>query len=246
MGCGASRGPSAAEASPTVPPPPLTVPPAPPGAGTASPKPPAGALAAPKGSDAPYSDFEALIASVESGAVAPLRGSWLIGLHERGGRLRRRQDLPPEAFWTASELRAILDTAKAHFGDEVAARAAVGHLFCALSYRWLAKGSPDPDGFHLEIVANFLYSYLGRPHPRCEGSQHMAGLYLQTTPLNSELFAPLGLSSPDCALFWDYGVLWQKALPDASGVQNDDRTSEQRARCACTCTYTHMEMLMHA
>ena len=180
-------------------------------------------------SDAPYSDFEALVHSVESGAVAPLRGSWLLKLYESGGRLQRRQELPPEAFWTAAELRAILSAAQARFGDDVeAAHAALGHLFAALSYRWLAKGSPDPEGFHLELVANFLYSYLGRAHPKYPGSQEYAKHYLHYTPLNSELFKPLGLSPPDCALFWDYGVLWQKCLADEEGVQIDDRTDEQR------------------
>jgi len=117
--------------------------------------------------DDPYANYSALIDSVESGAVAPLRGSWLLSLYERKGRIERRQDLPPEAFWTAAELRTIVERAKAHFGDDdTACLAAFGRLFTALSYRWLAKGEPDPDGFHLERVANFLYSYLGPGRPK--------------------------------------------------------------------------------
>ena len=92
------------------------------------------------GSDAAYAEFEALIGSVESGAVAPLRGSWVVALWQRGGRLARRQDLPREAFWSAAELRAIVEAARAHFEDAEAACSALGYLFCALSYRWLAKG----------------------------------------------------------------------------------------------------------
>jgi hypothetical protein len=84
-----------------------------------------------------YFGYEALLHSVESGAVAPLRGSWLLKLYESGGRLSRRQDLPPEAFWSAAELRGMVDAACRHFcDDEDAARAALGHLFNALSYRW--------------------------------------------------------------------------------------------------------------
>jgi hypothetical protein len=84
--------------------------------------------------DDPYANYSALIDSVESGAVAPLRGSWLLSLYERKGRIERRQDLPPEAFWTAAELRTIVERAKAHFGDdESAGLAAVGRLFTALS-----------------------------------------------------------------------------------------------------------------
>ena len=97
-------------------------------------------------SDAPYAGYDALLRSVECGAVAPLRGSWLLALKERGGRLARRQDLPPEAFWSAAELRSIVDAAKRHFGDDVeAGHAALGHLFNALSYRWLAKGQVRDD-----------------------------------------------------------------------------------------------------
>jgi hypothetical protein len=184
--------------------------------------------------DDPYANYSALIDSVESGAVAPLRGSWLLSLYERKGRIVRRQDLPPEAFWTAAELRAIVERAKAHFGDdESAGLAAVGRLFTALSYRWLAKGEPDPDGFHLERVANFLYSYLGRGNPKFDDwKEEFVSTYLGLTPLNKDLFAPLDQSDAiDCAVFWDFGVLWQKKLLDAeTGTQEDDRTTEQKAQ----------------
>eukprot|EP00900_Chrysochromulina_parva_P025835 jgi/Chrpa1/7886/Chrysochromulina_OHIO_Genome00017716-RA len=92
----------------------------------------------------PYFDVETLLASVESGAIAAVKGTWLIGLHKRGGRLSRRQDLPRKAFWSAGELRRV---ARA-LGDDF------GVLFVALSYRWLTKEHPDPDGFHLGIVAS--------------------------------------------------------------------------------------------
>ena len=54
-----------------------------------------------------YFDVDALLESVESGAIAPLKGRWLVQLHKDGGKLKRRQDLPPEAFITLDELRAI-------------------------------------------------------------------------------------------------------------------------------------------
>ena len=134
----------------------------------------------------PYEAFDAILRSVESGAVAPLKGSWLLALYEGGGRLRRRQELPKEAFWTADELHAIVDAAHRHFkGQPEKANAALGHLFAALSYRWLAKGQPDPDGFHLERVANFLYSYLGRGNPKFMHYETAKNLYIQFTPLNT-------------------------------------------------------------
>jgi len=77
----------------------------------------------------PHLGPQALLDSVESGAIAPLKGRWLVKLQEGGGSLSRRQDLPREAFWTADELRRHVDA----LGDDY------GLLFVALSYRWLSK-----------------------------------------------------------------------------------------------------------
>ena len=71
----------------------------------------------------PHFGPEALLASVESGAIAPLRGSWLVRLEADGGRVRRRQDLPPEAFFPADELRRLTEA----LGDDY------GLLFVGLS-----------------------------------------------------------------------------------------------------------------
>ena len=78
----------------------------------------------------PHFGPEALLESVESGAIAPLRGSWLVALHGRGGTLQRRQDLPPEAFFSAAELRKLV----AALGEDY------GLLFVALSYRCAPRG----------------------------------------------------------------------------------------------------------
>jgi hypothetical protein len=74
----------------------------------------------------PHFGPDALLASVESGAIAPLRGSWVVALHERDGRLKRRQDLPAEAFFSAAELRELV----MQLGEDY------GLLFVALSYRY--------------------------------------------------------------------------------------------------------------
>ena len=60
----------------------------------------------------PHLGPEALLDSVASGAIAPLRGSWLVALQASGGRLARRQDLPSEAFFSAGELRRLRETAE--------------------------------------------------------------------------------------------------------------------------------------
>ena len=71
----------------------------------------------------PHFGPEALLTSVKSGAIAPLRGSWLVRLEADGGRVQRRQDLPPEAFFPADELRRLVEA----LGDDY------GLLFVGLS-----------------------------------------------------------------------------------------------------------------
>ena len=61
----------------------------------------------------------------------------------REGRLERRQDLPAEAFVSAAELRRLISA----LGNDW------GLLLVAISYRWLTAEHPDPDGFHLQAVA---------------------------------------------------------------------------------------------
>ena len=72
-----------------------------------------------------------------------LKAEYLIDLARKGGRLKRRQDMPPEAFWTAADLRRLV--------EKLGTRYAL--LFVALSYRWLTKDHPDPEGFHLAIAS---------------------------------------------------------------------------------------------
>ena len=159
----------------------------------------------------PYFDVETLLASVESGAIAAVKGTWLVGLHKRGGRFSRRQDLPPEAFWSAGELRRV---ARA-LGDDF------GVLFVALSYRWLTEEHPDPDGFHLGIVASVAELYL---NPR-GWKDRFGGEY--TSQLTAA-FRKNGLGLPEFALFWDYASLHQKPRTDAEaelfteGLQNSN------------------------
>jgi hypothetical protein len=71
----------------------------------------------------PHFGPEALLKSVESGAIAPLRGRWVVDLDANDGRLKRRQDLPPEAFFPADELRRLTEA----LGDDY------GLLFAGLS-----------------------------------------------------------------------------------------------------------------
>ena len=139
---------------------------------------------------APFFSPAALLASVESGAIRSMKGSWIIELHGRGGTLSRRQDLPEEAFWKAWELRELIDKiGMRHPPHDVHGEIGWGLLFVALSYRWLTAQHPDPEGFHLERVAKAARLYM-KPDDEW-GSPLIA------------LFRSAGLSTPDFALFWE-------------------------------------------
>ena len=111
-----------------------------------------------------FRDFGLLLASIESGAIAPLRGSYLVALSESGAKLRRRQELPPEAFFPAAELHELLATLPAE---------ARGLLFVAISYRWLtpsevrARDATSPSGDTLEMrpVSASDQHYTCKPPP---------------------------------------------------------------------------------
>ena len=135
-----------------------------------------------------YFSVDGLLDSVESGSIAPLRGRWLAALGA-GDTLVRRQELPAAAFWTAEELR---ETA-AKLGDDF------GVLFVALSYRWLTKEHPDPDGFHVSTVASVARLYLGDAADDGR-ARH--------SPLR-RAFEKAGLLGTDFALFWDFCSLHQ-------------------------------------
>ena len=70
-----------------------------------------------------------LEAALKSGAIALLDGRWLVACAERGERIRRRQELPPEAFISLEELKA-------------ACRDWLGLPIICLSYAWLHPDHP--------------------------------------------------------------------------------------------------------
>ena len=167
-----------------------------------------------------YFDADALIASVESGAIAPLRGRWIVELFQRGGRLERRQDLPPEAFMSAGELRRLV----AALGDDW------GLLLVAISYRygtrhwnrsppwpyhsalrvfrWLTADHPDPEAFHLSIVASVAALYLKPSDVERMSGRHYSPL------VDAFERAGLGQAVADFGVLWDFGSLHQKPRSD--------------------------------
>ncbi len=154
--------------------------------------------------NADFNEFDALLATIESGAVRPLRGRYVVDLWRRGGRLSRRQDLPPEAFWSAAELRELREEilSDKYTGSSLKGLVFGSHLV-ALSYRWLSKAHPDPDGIVLAIVAEVAEIYLKSP-------------LLRKVPATDS--GPPAREA-DFAIFWDFCVL----------PQGPERTPEETA-----------------
>ena len=91
-----------------------------------------------------YTTAEGLVPAVQSGALAPLRSSYLKHLVESGEALQKRQDLPEAAFWDVAAFQRLTELEMPMLS-----------IF-ALSYRWLTAEHPDPDSFHLSKVVAFL------------------------------------------------------------------------------------------
>lgn len=87
---------------------------------------------------ADYFKFEALLDSISSHAILPLRGTFIQMLVLANKPLPRRQELPPSAFWSADELQKMKDRLCQRFG-EVNGSKRFGSLFVALSYKWLRE-----------------------------------------------------------------------------------------------------------
>ena len=79
-----------------------------------------------------------------------------------------------------------------------------GLLFAGLSYRWLSKDNPDPDGFHLKIVAAVARVYMHEERGK--------------SPLTNA-FVAKGLGAPDFALFWDFASLFQQPREEPKQVE---------------------------
>jgi len=175
------------------------------------------------GADKFFEPF-ALLDSVISGAVAPLRGRYVLDLWKSGGRIQRRQDLPPHAFWkpeelvqACKELREIYKLAENGEEDwnseigtsRMGVRSLWGFLFIAISYRWLGADHPDPDGFHLDKIGRMLDLYLNPS--KCYSTAPLSFVYVRLLQYGSSMGFK-GENAPkdiDCAIFWDFGSLFQ-------------------------------------
>ena len=94
-----------------------------------------------------------------------LRAGFLIELHKAGIRLPRRQDVPSHGFWNKTiDFKTVI---------------------VVVSYPWLSSAHPDPDGYHLAVLAPLLSVFM----------RYMKGNSL--------------LPDEDVAVFIDYASLFQ-------------------------------------
>lgn len=91
-----------------------------------------------------YTEFGTMRALYDNGDVVLLRGDWLVNRleclmpSERLSPLKRRQELPSDAFWTALDL---FDPAGRSCAEIV-----------AVSHSWYSREHPDPHGQQLAIL----------------------------------------------------------------------------------------------
>mmetsp|Transcript_39712 Transcript_39712/g.74460 ORF Transcript_39712/g.74460 Transcript_39712/m.74460 type:complete len:580 (+) Transcript_39712:54-1793(+) len=125
------------------------------------------------------SDKTILTYLVKTKAIVFVSGKWLIKhLHELQP-LPRRQDLPREAFL---DPEALIEGTKeveeswsiegnpgrvkgmTHWDDMYFSTRHASVIRVVLSYAWIRKGHPDPDGFHLKLLAHLVSLLLSIPN----------------------------------------------------------------------------------
>ena len=130
---------------------------------------------------------------VGRGAVALLDAHWVLAHASRGGRLTRRQEMPPEAFITLAELRA--------------AGCPEGTLpVLACTHAWQGADEPDADGSQQRLLVNFLKAATALT-PECVGN-----------PLAASL-GPAGTQR--WGVFIPFSSMHQRARPDEEHAAED-------------------------
>lgn len=96
-----------------------------------------------------FTELDSLELAVVGEDVALVRGSFFEHLAQTGGTLPRRQDMPKEAFWDPMRLIQGLQQS----GNQPMP------LLVSVSYCWLTRWHPDPEGFVLHSLVPLLQAY---------------------------------------------------------------------------------------
>ncbi|CAK0799194.1 unnamed protein product [Prorocentrum cordatum] len=111
-----------------------------------------------------YTSKDSIRKALEGGDPVLLKGSWLAALGRSGGKLPRRQDLPPEAVWDPEALMPRVHDSAWWNDSCFAIRDGVGLV--GILYCWEAPEHPDPRGEQLRLLAGLAErrtAHMGRP-----------------------------------------------------------------------------------
>ena len=142
--------------------------------------------------------LNAAIAGDASASTALINADYLLKLSAQGGRLPRRQELPPEAVFTG-----VVD-------ENV--------VVIVLSYCWQTAEHPDPDGDTLRDLCLFLWFVHATRHKKRAYKEREKDTWKAKNLHN--------IGDRKVVVFWDYCSLYQKprtAFQDDSfnrGLQN--------------------------
>ena len=132
-----------------------------------------------------------LLKSVESGAILPIKGSWLVSLKETGGVLKRRDHTAPEAFWSPADLWRRAQS----LGEDA------DLMFVAISHAPRLPQQDEMAGVYLQLVASVAKLYLGTSGYYTKAPAEMSPLAM------AHLKAGLPEESSDFAVFWPFASL---------------------------------------
>ena len=115
--------------------------------------------------------LKALYDATENGVIAWVSVEYLKSISDGGGLLPKRQNVPRDAFLTVEEVE--------------------NQALFVLTYRWLTREHPDPNGFYLKQVVEVLKKE--RAHPRDGVFWDWAALYQHPRTGDQEALFEVGL-----------------------------------------------------
>jgi hypothetical protein len=151
-----------------------------------------------------FASPETLWALLAKGNVRLLRATWLLAQPE-GFVLRRRQELPPEAFISRAELLAIYEASNAIPSTEADQPSRMPII--SVSHFWRTKQHADPEGITINLVTNAIrqrWSNYARPK----------------IPVDRECWYGPRVETygfTDMGIFMDWGSLFQEPRDEGLG-----------------------------
>ena len=162
-----------------------------------------------------YNNIDSIEAFAAEGDVGFVNASYYLELAAQGSRFPRRQEVPPHAVVGKAALKRMADEVRA-WRKLLAEHAGKGLEFAmrfppfvVVSYAWLSKEHPDPDGRQLrEVLAPAIEWYMAERARLIKGWEGYDYYESRLGPA-ARLDAPFTAEGVDFAIFVDYCGLWQ-------------------------------------